>query len=272
MTSRTKGKRVQRYVPKSQKHGKREETPKKTGRFRLFRLTVCAVILSAAVAIKLLAPNLMDNYRESILRLMGENTNFVEVFSAVGRAMGGDVEEALNDAYVAVFGPQTAEDESVPVLMAQEVPAMAYTSENTPPQAQLFQEVLGFAYQTPVQGTLSDRFGYRKHPISGTERFHYGLDIAAEEGTVISAFAAGTVTAIGEASDLGKYVEIAHPNGYSTLYAHCSRVTASTGQTVAPGDPIAEVGQTGQATGTHLHFELHRSTTYLNPIYYVSFA
>ena len=272
MATRTKGRRVQRHPPKPPKQGKREEAPKPSRRLHLFRLTVCAVIFSLAVVIKLLAPNLMENYRGTILQLMGENTDFVEVFSAVGRAMGGDVEEALNEAYVAVFGPQTDEETAVPILAAQEISATAYTAENTPAQAQLLQEVLGFAYQTPVQGTLSDGFGYRKHPVSGTERFHYGLDIAAEEGSVITAFAAGTVTAIGEASDLGKYVEIVHPNGYSTLYAHCSRVTASNGQTVAPGDPIAEVGQTGQATGPHLHFELHRNTTYLNPIYYVELA
>ena len=271
MAARTKGRRVQKHPSKPPKHGKREESPQPARKLRLFRLTICAVIFFAAVAIKLLAPNLMDTYRSSILNLMGENTDFVEVFSAVGRAMGGDVEDALNEAYVAVFGPQE-EDTAVPAQMSQEVSATTYTAENTPSQAQLLQEVLGFTYQTPLRGTLSDGFGYRKHPVSGTERFHYGLDITAEEGSVITAFAAGTVTAIGEASDLGKYVEIAHHNGYSTLYAHCSRVTASNGQTVTPGDPVAEVGQTGQATGPHLHFELHRNTTYLNPIYYVELA
>lgn len=268
MATRTKGRRVQRHPPRMPKQGKREEAPKPKRKLCLFRLTVCAIILSLAVAIKLLAPDLMKNYRDAILDLMGENTDFVEVFSAVGRAMSGDVEEALNEAYVAVFGPQE-EEEAVPALMAQELSATVYTAENTPAQAQLMQEVLGFAYKTPLHGTLSDGFGYRTHPISGVDRFHYGLDIAAEEGSVITAFAAGTVTAMGEASDRGKYVEITHPNGYSTLYAHCSRITASNGQTVAPGDPIAEVGQTGQATGPHLHFELHRNTTYLNPIYYV---
>ena len=161
--------------------------------------------------------------------------------------------------------PPAAED-------APASPRIAYTPENTPSQAQLLQEVLGFAYETPVEGTLSDGFGYRQHPVSGVEKFHYGLDIAAEEGSVISAFAAGQVTALGDNSELGQYVEVAHANGYSTLYAHCSRITASVGQTVAPGDPIAEVGQTGRSTGPHLHFELHRNTVYLDPIYYVSFS
>ena len=89
---------------------------------------------------------------------------------------------------------------------------------------------------------------------------------------MVSSFADGAVTAVGESSDLGRYVAVAHANGFSTLYAHCTRVTASAGQQVSRGDPIAEVGDTGRATGPHLHFELHRGSTYLNPVYYVTFS
>ena len=78
------------------------------------------------------------------------------------------------------------------------------------------------------------------------------------------------MTAVGESSSYGKYCMIAHENGYSTLYAHCSRVTVSSGSAVQRGDTVAEVGQTGMATGPHLHFELQRDGVYLNPIYYVS--
>ena len=63
---------------------------------------------------------------------------------------------------------------------------------------------------------------------------------------------------------------MSHPDGYATLYAHCSRVTASSGAAVKRGQKIAEVGETGMATGPHLHFELQRDGAYLNPIYYVS--
>lgn len=118
---------------------------------------------------------------------------------------------------------------------------------------------------------MTSAFGYRTHPIAGEERFHYGMDIAAEEGAVIRAFADGQVAAVGESSELGKYVAVLHANDYTTLYAHCKCVTASSGQMVQLGDPIAEVGATGQATGPHLHFELQQDTTYLNPVYYVSY-
>ena len=134
----------------------------------------------------------------------------------------------------------------------------------------MLQQVLGFDYAPPVTGTITSLFGCRSDPLESDGRFHYGLDIAGEEGTVISAFAAGTVTAVADSSDLGRYVTVTHPNGYETLYAHCSKITASSGQKVALGDPIAEMGSTGRVTGTHLHFELHRDTVFLNPIYYVA--
>ena len=86
---------------------------------------------------------------------------------------------------------------------------------------------------------------------------------------MISAFAAGTVTAVADSSDLGRYVTVTHPNGYETLYAHCSAITVSAGQNVQKGDEVARVGSTGNATGPHLHFEVHDGGEYLNPVYYV---
>ena len=96
--------------------------------------------------------------------------------------------------------------------------------------------------------------------------------IAADAGTVISSFADGTVTAVGDSSQLGNYVTVSHAGAFTTLYAHCSRIIASSGASVKEGDVIAEVGETGVATGPHLHFELHEGSQYLNPIYYVSLA
>ena len=71
-------------------------------------------------------------------------------------------------------------------------------------------------------------------------------------------------------SSYGKYITVSHRGGFSTLYAHCSRILAASGVSVKEGDAIAEVGETGVATGPHLHFELHQGSQYLNPIYYVS--
>lgn len=145
-----------------------------------------------------------------------------------------------------------------------------YSGENLPENVTMEQAVLGFDYTTPVAGTLSSPFGYREHPVEGEDKFHYGLDIAADTGTAIACFADGEVLAVGESSSYGKYLIVDHTGEYSTLYAHCSSICVRSGDTVDQGQTIAEVGETGIATGPHLHFELHQNNTYLNPIYYVS--
>ena len=202
---------------------------------RLWQLVVCGALLLGVVAIKLTAPDTLEPYRQRLLTLMGGDTDFTAAFSAVGHAFDGSLTGALDDAY---------------------------TAENTPEDVCLTQQVLGFAYAAPVQGTVTDGFGWRENA------FHYGTDIAADAGTVISSFADGTVTAVGDSSQLGNYVTVSHAGAFTTLYAHCSRITASSGQQVALGDPIAEVGETGNATGPHLHFALQKDTVYLDPAYY----
>ena len=134
------------------------------------------------------------------------------------------------------------------------------------------QAILGFDHETPVKGVLSSNFGYRDHPLEGTERFHYGVDLAADTGTAIACFADGTVTAVGESSSYGKYCTVTHANGCATLYAHCGRISVSSGAAVKKGEKLGEVGETGMATGPHLHFELQKDGVYLNPIYYVETA
>lgn len=155
----------------------------------------------------------------------------------------------------------------------EEVETLAYvlySDQNLPEDVSMEQAILGFDYCTPVMGVLSSSFGYREHPVEGEERFHYGLDIATDTGTDIGCFADGTVTAVGESSSYGKYLMVDHGGGFTTLYAHCSKILVSSGASVQKGQAIAQVGQTGIATGPHLHFEIHRDGVYLNPIYYVS--
>lgn len=151
---------------------------------------------------------------------------------------------------------------------ASETLAYLYDFTNMPENASLEQAILGFSYVSPVQGRLTSAFGWREHPVSGASSFHYGIDLAAESGTEIVAFADGTVYASGESTTLGKYLMISHEGGYRTLYAHCSEIMRASGA-VSAGETVAKVGDTGVSTGPHLHFELHRGDLYLNPIYYV---
>lgn len=133
--------------------------------------------------------------------------------------------------------------------------------------------IMAFQRVKPVEATiatLTSAFGARTHPIKGEESFHYGLDLAAPEGTPIGALADGTVRQIGDGS-YGNYIIVDHADGFSTLYAHCSKILAKEKDTVKAGQEIAQVGATGQATGNHLHLEVWHDGAVLNPAYYVQY-
>jgi len=178
--------------------------------------------------------------------------------------------EGASAASASAAQATASEAEAAPAVQTKNLAYILYSDQNLPENVSMQQALLDFPYCTPVKGTLSSAFGYREHPIEGEEKFHYGLDIAAGTGTEIDSFADGTVTAAGESTSYGKYLIIAHEGNYATLYAHCSAITVSSGAQVKMGEKVAEVGETGMATGPHLHFELHSGDTYLNPIYYVS--
>lgn len=127
-------------------------------------------------------------------------------------------------------------------------------------------------YTWPVAGTttadVTSPWGYRIHPIFGTEKFHAGVDIAANSGTTIMAADAGTVLTAVYSSSYGNYVVISHGNGITTLYAHMSSMAVSAGQTVTKGQTIGYVGSTGWSTGPHCHFEIRVNGSSVNPLNY----
>jgi murein DD-endopeptidase MepM/ murein hydrolase activator NlpD len=99
-------------------------------------------------------------------------------------------------------------------------------------------------------------FGPRIDPIDGTRKVHTGVDLAAPEGTPVVAVEGGVVKSAGPRGGYGNAVEIDHGGGVSTVYAHASSLAVHAGERVEEGQTIAAVGQTGRATGPHLHFEL----------------
>lgn len=124
----------------------------------------------------------------------------------------------------------------------------------------------------PVTGSVTSGFGYRDSPINGNDEFHLALDIGAEEGTEIGAFAAGTVEYIGTSNEFGNYLKINHENNVSTFYAHCSKLLVHKGDKVACGQTVALVGQTGNVTGPHLHLTIEKDNIRLDPAYYVDLS
>ena len=241
----------------------------------LLQLIVCGVLFVALVGLKLLLPGNLSALRGTLGQWLVRDADFVSAFSAVGRAASGEQAwgESLSEACIAVFGGEGRAQEVSGELIGVTVPEQdvpGFVSERAlPAQAVGEQRILGFSYVCPLSGTMTSPFGWRADPVSGEERFHYGLDIAGAEGDSVSCFADGSVGTVGESALLGNYVTVNHDLGFSTLYAHCSAIAVSAGQRVQKGEVIASVGATGNATGPHLHFEVHDGGQYLNPIYYV---
>lgn len=102
---------------------------------------------------------------------------------------------------------------------------------------------------------VTSAFGWRNDPFTGKATFHKGVDLAAAYGTEVRAFDGGVVKSAGERSGYGLTVVVDHGDGRETLYAHLSSMAVAPGDPVAAGQPIARSGNSGRATGAHLHFE-----------------
>ncbi len=122
----------------------------------------------------------------------------------------------------------------------------------------------------PTQGWLSSAFSaMRNHPILHLARPHEGIDVSAPMGSPIEAPAAGVVTDAGWETGYGNTITINHGFGIVTKFAHASKLLVKTGQRVSRGQRIALVGNSGLATGPHLHYEVHVNGRPVNPLKYV---
>jgi murein DD-endopeptidase MepM/ murein hydrolase activator NlpD len=129
----------------------------------------------------------------------------------------------------------------------------SHDSESTPASA------------TNVTPEVSSGYGRREDPIDGSARFHTGIDVAAQEGSPVLAAAPGIVRRAGKRGGYGNAVEIDNGGGTSTLYGHAKALAVKEGDRVEAGQPIAFVGHTGRATGSHLHFEVRKDGIPIDP-------
>ncbi|MDO9599926.1 MAG: M23 family metallopeptidase [Azoarcus sp.] len=131
--------------------------------------------------------------------------------------------------------------------------------------------LMAYPNRNPVPGgQRNSSFGTRIDPFNGRSAFHSGLDFQAPSGTPILASGGGRVIFSGYHRQYGYMVEIDHGNSLVTRYAHCSRLFVKAGDLVTPSQRIAAVGSTGRSTGAHLHFEILRNGTFVNPATYLA--
>lgn len=122
------------------------------------------------------------------------------------------------------------------------------------------------SFRRPVNGRITSGYGMRVHPILHSRRMHTGIDIGAPTGTPIHAAGNGMVVSTGWRGGYGNCIIVDHGNGRATLYAHCSSISARSGQVVKAGQTIGRVGSTGFSTGPHLHWEVRINGRPVNPL------
>ena len=294
--------RYRRSVPEyrrpAPRYGRPEEPPARRPegqrvRRMVIRL-VCSLVLLGLVlgGVRLMPERSLPLQARLTVMLTGD-TDFQAAFSAAGQSLDqGDTLGSALGRFCAValrVDDTTAEPEELseqgedaaPASQPEEAPAedaALFTppeeepaAEDVPADATTAVTALALDYAPPLaEYTVTSPFGWREDPVTGTRAFHYGVDLAAAEGTAVCAFAAGTVEYVGQSALYGNYVSLRHPDGTRTLYAHCSTVCAVPGGEVALGEKIAEVGATGRATGPHLHLEVIRESVRLDPAQYLT--
>lgn len=121
----------------------------------------------------------------------------------------------------------------------------------------------------PISGPVTSEFGWRVHPITGTQKFHSGIDIGGDYGLPVHAAQSGTVEYAGWISGYGNTVIINHGGGITSLYGHNQSLAVSAGQSVSQGEVISYCGSTGNSTGPHCHFEVRQNGEPVSPYSYL---
>ena len=207
----------------------------------------------------------------SLRSLISENDSVAVFFGLDGESVISE-QDTIKD-------PPSEEDETAAPTQETAVPTFSFT--NGMSASDYIEMHNAENYKTsgtvPVMGKVSSRYSFRKNPFFSVYadeedeyEFHSGIDIAADSGTEILCYLDGTVEKRALSSSYGYYLCIDHGNGLKTLYAHASELFCYEGDKVKQGQVIGLVGDTGRATGPHLHFEVYEDGETVNPERYLS--
>lgn len=219
--------------------------------FFLALLFLCATLLRTTPAI--------SKMQQAVQTFLSGSHSFEDTVQAVGSFQSSDSQACLQEP-------------ALPTELSLPPETLAATAAGVfPNQIDPFIPPTHASYLAPLSdATLVSPFGYRKHPISGKQKLHKGVDLAAPEGAPIHAVSDGTIRLAASSTSYGNYIILEHADGLCSLYAHCKKLLIQTGATINAGQAIAEVGATGATTGAHLHLELWRAGKLLNPEDYIA--
>lgn len=229
----------------------------------------------------------MLNDNEKMLRDMAELSNLEKKLrrtlihdvdnSKIGSNTDSAAEESSSARYLGQGGAKDnmSVQDIKAVLLAQNTNISQMILDRKNSVSELLHQIEGqsgtmstFPDMWPVKGgTISSAYGSRVGPIEGGYEWHQGIDIAVDFGEPVYASAAGKVEQAGWNGGYGRYVKIAHGNGYESAYGHMSSLAVEAGQQVSKGEIIGFVGSSGYSTGPHVHYEVFVDGSPVDPSY-----
>ncbi len=227
-----------------------------------------------------LAIKTSQDYLKKITQQVAELQSRQTRVEALAAALSKDAH--LNDVFdftqlPPVGGPDEPNDSSIdaedlPQQLAKLDADIRHSADKLNRFASYFNQQQSSSYfvKTPPvnNGWLSSDYGRRRDPFTGRRSWHMGLDFAGKSGSAILAVAPGKISFVGQLSGYGNVIEITHPRGLVTRYAHCKRLLGKVGDQVKTAQPIATMGSTGRSTGPHVHFEVLKNNKQVNPNQY----
>lgn len=256
-------------------------------RLILLQCVLCILIVSGVFIASKISPSSFEKIKEDYIGIMNKDMS------------AGEIVEQIKGAADFVFTPSDAvqassdgvETETQISEISEDISLKSYevTSDETGEKVAVGEIVEGsgggdmevkeaaegtsfapyFVSVEPVlpvkDARITSRFGYRTNPVSGKYGFHTGLDLAASEGTPVSAAFYGKVVETGSSDVWGNYVLLEHSEGLRTYYCHLHEIYVCENAVIRQGETIGTVGSTGWSTGPHLHFEVRINGVRVNP-------
>lgn len=214
------------------------------------QILICGLILLCIVCIRSVSPQLYESFQDGYRQLRYQ-----------GIALSGE-EELVKFASAAIHDLSVQAVETIGQLSGENALTLGYGaggwSRRAAPEGSSLEALEPEnALSLPVRGyVITSGYGWRSDPFTGKADFHTGIDLAVAEGTAIHPAWSGMVQKSAWNPSYGNYVQILHENGLVTRYCHMQYIFVRQGQRVSLDDVLGTVGQTGAATGPHLHFEL----------------
>lgn len=235
----------------------------------VIQILVCSLIYSAFYFVTRANYIFSENVTSKAKQILEYDINLQELFSNIE----GLVDKALNNNDVEIVDNIEQKEENIENNIEAETETVIEE-----PQVELTQEekdvqeiLAEYSFINPLSSSVvTSEFGERESENPQVTPNHTGIDLGEYLGTTIIASMEGIVTQVSSEGDYGKHIRIEN-NDVTTLYAHCNEILVNEGDYIMQGQEIATVGETGNATGPHLHFEIRKEDRYINPRLIINF-